>query len=267
MSVIIFSTIAILLYLLVSSWLGYRVFKLRMTPDSLRAQLLGFGGLAILMHALVLYQSIVTSAGLNFGFYNALSLISWVVAVLIVFAATIKPIANLALVFLPAAALALALELIFPSNHILTDSSAIGIRLHILLSITAYSLLAIAALQSIILAIQESQLRNKHPVNTMRVLPPMQTMEEVLIQLLSIGFFLLSLSLTTGLMFVHNIFDQHLSHKTALSVLAWLIFGTILCGRWAMGWRGKKLIRWTLSGFISLMLAYLGSKMVAELIL
>jgi ABC-type uncharacterized transport system permease subunit len=114
---------------------------------------------------------------------------------------------------------------------------------------------------------QEHQLRNKRPVSAMRILPPMQTMEELLIQMLAIGFFLLSMSLASGLMFVHDFFAQHLVHKTVLSILAWLIFGLVLVGRWAWGWRGMKLIRWTLGGFISLMLAYFGTKLVLELIL
>ena len=78
---------------------------------------------------------------------------------------------------------------------------------------------------------------------------------------------MLSLSLATGLMFLHDIFAQHLVHKVVLSILAWIIFGTILWGHWTAGWRGKKLISWTIGGFICLMLAYFGSKLVLELIL
>jgi len=267
MTTILFSVIAIFLYLLAAGWLGYRVFKLHLSSEGLKVQLFSVGGIALLLHAFVLYQGIVTNTGLNLGFYNTLSLMSWVIALLVIFAAIIKPVVNLAVVFLPAAAIALTLEILFPSERILTDSYTMGLRLHILLSITAYSLLAIAALQSIVLAIQDHQLRNKRPVRIMQILPPLQTMEDLLIQILAIGFFLLSLSLATGLMFVHDIMAQHLVHKTVLSIAAWVIFGLVLWGRWSWGWRGKKLIRWTLGGFISLMLAYFGSKMVLELIL
>ena len=263
----LFSITAIILYLLTASWIGYRVLVLHSPTTYFNLKLIVLGFVALLLHALVLYQSITTNNGLNLGFYNALSLMSWVVALLVISVAILKPVANLAVVFLPAAALALTLELIFPSNYILSDSTVIGIRIHILLSITAYSLLAISALQSIILAFQEHQLRTKHPLLAIQLLPPMQTMETLLVQLLAIGFFLLSLSLATGLMFVHDVFAQHLVHKTTLSILAWFIFGIVLWGRWAMGWRGKKLIRWTIGGFVLLMLAYFGSKLVLELIL
>ncbi len=260
--------IAIISYLISTLWIGISIFKLNESPFLTRKfPTLGLGACALILHALALYQNIVTSGGINLGFYNALSLISWVVALLIVLVSTIKPTDNLAFIFLPAAALALLLELLMPNTYILPESLSIGLRLHILLSITAYSILTIAAVQAIILAIQDRQLHNKRPGKSMRLLPPMQTMEDLLVQMLAIGFFLLSLSLSSGLMFVHDIFNQHLSHKVVFSILAWFIFGLVLWGRWAWGWRGKKLIRWTIGGFSLLIIAYLGSKIVYEFIL
>lgn len=260
--------IAIISYLLTSIWIGVSIFKLNESPFLTRKiPTLGLGACALVLHALALYQNTVTDGGINLGFYNAISLISWVVALLVVLISTIKPTDNLALIFLPAAALALLLELLMPNTYFLPENLNTGLRLHILLSITAYSLLTIAAVQAIIFAIQERQLRTKHPTKSMRLLPPMQTMEDLLIQMLAIGFFLLSLSLSSGLMFVSDIFNQHLSHKVVFSILAWFIFGLVLWGRWAWGWRGRKLIRWTLGGFSLLILAYLGSKLVYEFIL
>jgi ABC-type uncharacterized transport system permease subunit len=267
MSIIIISIVAISLYLTTAGWIGYRVFKLNMAVDNLKNAIAMMGGIALIAHATVLYQQINTVAGWNLGFYNALSLMSWVIALLVVFVSIIKPAENLAIVFLPAASLALLLEMVFPSEYVLSDTSTIGLRIHILFSVSAYALLSIAALQSVLLAVQEKQLRNKHPVKVMHLLPPMQMMEELLVQLIAIGFFLLSMSLASGMVFVHDIFAQDLAHKTILSMMAWIVFAIVLWGRWANGWRGKQLIRWTLGGFILLMLAYFGSKMVYELIL
>lgn len=240
---------------------------LNRVTESMKNTIFVLGGIALVAHAIVLYQHINTIDGWNLGFYNALSLMSWVVALLVVVVAIIKPAENLAIVFLPAASLALLLEIVFPSEYILSDTSTIGLQVHILLSVSAYSLLSIAALQAVLLAIQENQLRNKRPVKVMHLLPPMQTMEELLVQLIAIGFFLLSMSLASGMVFVHDIFAQDLAHKTILSMMAWFVFAVVLWGRWSNGWRGKQLIRWTLGGFILLMLAYFGSKMVYELIL
>lgn len=267
MSTLLPSIIAIFLYLCVAAWWGFNAPK----PDSgraaLKARLIAFSAAPLLLHAVVLYHTILTGAGLNMGFYNSLSLMSWTVALLVVVVAIIRPLENLALVFLPLAALGLLLEQLFPSERLVLSSGAIGLRIHIVLSIGAYGVLAIAAVQSLILALQEYQLHSKHPVSAMRMLPPLQTMEELLVQILAVGFFLLSLSLATGLMFLQDLLGQHLAHKTVLSILAWLIFGVVLFGRWAKGWRGRRLIAWTLGGFVSLMLAYFGSKLVLELIL
>ncbi len=266
MSMTTFSYSAVFFYLLASIWLGWRVFRPAAETNT-KLPVTIPGSLALLLHVLVLHQRIFLEGGLNFGFFNALSLICWAAALLVVIGTLLRPLENQALVFFPAAAVALLLEQTFNSPHILSDSTTLGLRLHILLSVTSYSLLAIAALQAVILSIQERQLRNKHPVAAMRIFPPMQIMEELLLQFLGLGFFLLSLSLATGLMFVHDIFAQHLAHKTTLSILAWIIFGTVLSGRRLKGWRGQTLIRWTLGGFVALMLAYFGSKLVLELIL
>jgi ABC-type uncharacterized transport system permease subunit len=267
MNLFIVALAAILLYLAATAWLGYRFISPGVDLQKVDGKLLVISCPALFLHALVLYQLVFTEYGLNMGFYNALSLVSWVVALLIILTTLIKPTENLAMVVLPVTALALFLEFILPSERIIGGSANFGLDIHIILSISAYSLLTIAALQSIILAIQERQLRARHPVRVMRLLPPMQNMEDLLVQLLWVGFFLLSLGLATGLMFVHDLMNQHLVHKTVLSILAWLIFGVVLFGRRTWGWRGKHLVRWTLGGFALLVLAYFGSKFVLELIL
>jgi ABC-type uncharacterized transport system permease subunit len=82
-----------------------------------------------------------------------------------------------------------------------------------------------------------------------------------------LGVSFLSLSLITGFLFVEDLFVQHLVHKTVLSIIAWCVFTILLWGHWQYGWRGRTAIKWNLSGFFVLMLAYFGSKFVLELIL
>lgn len=265
MTLFITAVAAILLYFLAAFRLGQRFITASASPPTSGLRITSLA--ALILHGIILYQLIATDSGINMGFYNALSLISWAVALLILVTSLIKPVENLAMVVFPATALALLLSILFPSRRLLPDSANIGLDIHIILSIAAYSLLTVAALQALILAVQEHQLKSNDPVRAVRILPPMQTMEELLVQLLWLGYFLLSLSLATGLMFVHDFLDQHLAHKTVLSIVAWLIFSTVLFGRWAWGWRGKHLIRWTLGGFLMLMLAYFGSKFVLELVL
>ena len=139
--------------------------------------------------------------------------------------------------------------------------------MHILIAILAYSLLALAAVQAVLLAIQDYRLRHRQPGGFLRGIPPVTAMETLLFQMIGAGFILLSITLISGFFFLEDLFAQHVAHKVVLSFIAWCVFGTLLWGHWRFGWRGRTAIRWTLSGFAFLMLAYFGSKMVLELIL
>ena len=157
--------------------------------------------------------------------------------------------------------------LIFPEKTHRLLATNWQMSLHILSSILAFSLLNIAALQALLLALQDQHLRSHHPKRLILALPPLQAMETLLFQMLGTGIVFLTIALFSGFLFVENLFAQHLAHKTVLSICAWLIFTSLLVGRIRYGWRGKTAIQWTLIGFVLLLLAYFGSKFVLELIL
>jgi ABC-type uncharacterized transport system permease subunit len=259
--------IAVLLYLISASVLGVRVFSASELFSKSRPFVLLCGAIALTLHGYLLYQSIILANGLDFGFFNAVSLIGWLVALIVLVTSLFRPLENLLLLLFPIAAFAILLEVFIPDGRILSESLSTGLRIHILLSICAYSLLMISAVQAVMLAIQERLIKKKHAAKIMHALPPLQVMEDLLIQIIVIGFFALSLSLASGMMFIEDLFAQHLIHKTVLSILAWIIYCVLLLGRWSAGWRGKRIIRWTLGGFTALLLAYVGSKFVLEIIL
>jgi ABC-type uncharacterized transport system permease subunit len=267
MDPIIITVLAIALYLATAFLLARRLAAGQEAQKASRLPLLALGFGAVILHASVLATMLMMDGGINLGFFNALSLVTALVALLMLVTALFQRIESLGIVILPLAALAMLLEQVIPGQRILLNSQASHIELHIVLSLLAYSLLGIAALQAVLLAVQDRQLRHKHPGGFMRALPPMQEMENLLFRLIASGFILLSLSLLTGILYLEDIFAQHLVHKTVLSLLAWAVFGTLLAGRWLSGWRGKTAIRWTLAGFGVLLLAYFGSKLVLELIL
>ena len=267
MNTLIISTLSIVLYLATTLLLGRRFVQVVAAPASSRIALISLGLGATILHIGVVYHSVFTSAGINLGFYSAASLIMALVAMLMLLAAIKQPIENLGIFILPVAAVALLLDNLFDAQHILSNQYSGQLELHIILSLLAYSLLTIAALQAILLAIQDRQFRHKHPGGFMRVLPPMQVMESLLFQIIAFGFILLSLALMTGFIFLQDIFAQHLVHKSVLSIIAWFVFAILLLGRWQAGWRGRTAIRWTLAGFFTLLLAYFGSKLVLEIIL
>jgi ABC-type uncharacterized transport system permease subunit len=100
-------------------------------------------------------------------------------------------------------------------------------------------------------------------------MPPLLTMETLLFRIIWTGFVLLTLTLASGIFFSEELFGKPLTftHKTVFGILSWLIFAALLGGRVLAGWRGRKALRWTLAGFLALVLAYIGSKFVLEIIL
>jgi ABC-type uncharacterized transport system permease subunit len=73
----------------------------------------------------------------------------------------------------------------------------------------------------------------------------------------------------SGVFFSEQLFGKPftLTHKTVFAIVSWLIFGGLLAGHYVRGWRGRTAVYWTLAGFTALLLAYVGSKVVLELIL
>ena len=259
LSIILYLTSGVLLLLKLNSQAPVARFS--------RFQLLLPALIAVLLHGWLVYQGLLTPQGLDVGFFSVLSLVGCLVSFLLLVAIISQPIESLGIFVFPIAALMLGLRMFFHEGYSLSQNLGAGLDFHILSSILAYSLLSIAAVQAILLYIQDTHLHNKHPGGFIRALPPLETMETLLFQMIGLGFIVLSISLLSGLSYLDNILGQHLVHKTVLSVVAWVIFGVLLFGRWRFGWRGRTAIRWTISGFIMLMLAYFGSKFVIELIL
>lgn len=222
---------------------------------------------AVCAHILYIAFAFQQNNSFDFSFISASSLISLIVALLLLIAALNKPVEKLGIIIFPIAAIMLALELNLPENPHLLHTHNWQMSAHILTSIIAFSLLNIAALQAVLLAIQDQQLKSHPPKNFIQSLPPLQTMEALLFQMLGTGLFFLTISLVSGFIFIEDLFAQHLVHKTVLSIIAWIIFSCLLLGRMRYGWRGQTAIRWTLTGFILLLLAYFGSKLVLEIIL
>lgn len=222
--------------------------------------------LALLFHATDIFFTMKQAGGWQLGLFSTFSLVTWLMALLTLIIGERMRAAHPGIVIYPLVALSLVLKLELPSTQPAALSDP-ALEWHVLLSLAAYSLFMLAAIQAIVLAIQEKQLRQRHAGGLLRKLPPLQSMERGLFQLIMAGFALLTLGLVTGLMFVDDLFAQHLMHKTVLSIIAWCLFAALLWGRVRYGWRGKTAIRWTLVGFSFLLLAYMGSKFVLEYLL
>ena len=259
MSVALYVTATVVLGRRLSTWQG--------TLEGATPKLPTIAFLAVALHGVLLYAGVVTQDGLSLGFFDVASLVAWVAALLLIIGTLRRPLDNLGLLVLPLAALLILPGIIWPDARPVSAGRNLGTEVHVLVSILAFALLTIAACQSVLLAYQEHRLNHKRPGGLVHILPPLKIQEELLFQLIALGFFLLTLSLATGVAFVADMLAQHLAHKTVLSVVAWLMFGVLLWGRWRYGWRGRTAVRLSLGGFTILALAYFGSKLVLELFL
>lgn len=265
MPILVSSTIAIALYVCASLYLGL---QLRQHPKLKVAPLLALSALALFFHGMASCQWIATVNGLDFSLLPMSTAIFFTVNLIVLLSSLRKPLHNLFLLLFPMTAILLLITLTTTQPTALSTNISTGIGAHIVLSVLAYSLLTIASCQALLLARQNWRLRHKHLGGWLqKALPPLQTMEELLFEILWSGFILLSLSLLTGLLFVDDFFAQHLLHKTVLSIMAWVFYGVLLWGHHVKGWRGNTAIRWTLGGFFAIVLAYSGSKFVLEVLL
>jgi ABC-type uncharacterized transport system permease subunit len=220
--------------------------------------------LALLLHLAALAVGLVDGGSLRIGVTEAASLFAWQSALLLWLFAFREPIGVNGVAIYPLAALFAVWAALAPSPVSEVQVSQWQVTVHVLLSLLSAGLLTLAAAQAVALAVQDRLLHRHRATPVGGRMPPLQTMERVLFQLIAVGFGLLSLTLLSGLWFVHDWLAQHLAHKTVLSISAWLIFGVLLWGRWRYGWRGRTAIRWALAGYATLILAYFGSKLILE---
>jgi ABC-type uncharacterized transport system permease subunit len=222
---------------------------------------------AVTAHAISVFGLIATPAGIDLGLFRVLSLVAWFICLLTVFNALRRPVENSVVILFPVSCIAIVVAEVTRGPDMYLINPGAGMLSHIFLSILAYSVLALCAVQALALSVQERELKHHHLRGILRALPPLQTMEAMLFEGLWLGLGLLTLAIVTGAIYVDNLLAQHLVHKTVFSVAAWIIFAALLWGHRIHGWRGHTAVRWTLIGFAALVLAYFGTKLALELIL
>ncbi len=221
------------------------------------------------LHTWLLSGSMFGVAGLYLGVGNALSLILWLTVLIYGLGSLFYRLDGLHALVMPAAAVAVLLPVVFPSAHALANTETLAFKAHLLISMAAYSLFTIASLHVMLMAIIERRLHAGTLPPALANMPPLLTMETLLFRIIAAGFVLLTLTIASGVLFSEELFGKpaRFSHKTVFGALSWLIFGALLGGRMIYGWRGRTAVRWTLAGFLTLVLAYIGSKFVLEVIL
>lgn len=224
--------------------------------------------LGLLIHGWLLHQSIF-SGGFNLGFYQSLSAIFWLTVLVYWVTDRNHQLHSLQAFVLPPAAIFAVLPAFALSRHHFLDAENSLFIAHVWIAMIAYSLFTFAALHALLMAIAERNLHHKTTIIQLPSFPPLMVMESLLFKIIGFGFVLLTITLISGILFSEQIFNKPMqfNHKSIFSIASWLIYAGLLFGRYRYGWRGLKAIRWTLTGFILLVLAYIGSMFVSQIIL
>ena len=225
------------------------------------------GASALLLHACTLGGEIFSTAGVLLGLFNMFSLICGAIVLLVLLSSLTKPLANLLLALFPLAAVSILLNLATLGSYTPRRELASELIAHLLIAVLAYSVISIATLQAFFLRYADRRLKNRRASWLLEAMPPLQTMEALLFELLVIGLILLSLTIGSGFLYLTDIMGQHVVHHTVLTLASWLVFAILLWGHWRRGWRGATAISLTLAGYALLVLGYFGSKLILELIL
>ncbi len=221
------------------------------------------------LHGYLLAQDVLAGGGFNLSMTNALSMIIWITLLVYWISRFFYPIGGLQALVLPLAAIFVLLPEFFPTAHQLENTGLLAFKAHIAAAMLAYSLLTIAMLHAVLISQVENRLHHAMMPKVLQSLPPLMTMETLLFRMIATGFALLTLTLISGVVFSEQIFGKvwQFNHKVLFGFISWGVFAVLLLGHHYYGWRGRVAVRWTVSGFLFLLLAYLGSKFVLEVLL
>ncbi len=225
---------------------------------------------ALACHLIYAYQNSQQDGMLNVSLSSMLILVSAILALIYQIGCMFMPIRRLGVLVYPLIVSCLAGSYFWQSNdsieHVSTKLISAKLSIHVLISLSAYSLLTIATVQALLYVYQERQFKNRTKPAMLMALPPLQTMETLLFKMLGVGFVLLTLTLLSGAIFSQLLFGHafEFKHHTILAILGWMVFGTLLFKRVKHGLRGSQAVAWTIAGFVLIQLGYFGTKFVAE---
>ncbi|MGF1693818.1 cytochrome C assembly family protein [Photobacterium kagoshimensis] len=222
---------------------------------------------AITLHILLLKDLILGGVGQNLSILNVASLISFMIATLTTFATLKMRVWFLLPVVYSFAAINLTAATLLPGSFITHLEGHPQVLLHISLALFSYSTLMIATLYAIQLAWLDHKLKTKKSLLINPNIPPLMMVERQLFKIILVGNSLLTITLVTGFIFIEDMLAQGKMHKALLSLMAWGVYSVLLWGHYHKGWRGRRVVWFSLVGAFLLTLAYFGSRFVKEIII
>jgi ABC-type uncharacterized transport system permease subunit len=225
---------------------------------------------ALVLHAMLLYRRVVIADGLDLGVANAISMLVWLtVAIYWLGGLAFQGLSSVLGLMAPVALAAVLFQATTQTRHVVTYGGDPLFTLHFAIALLAYSLFTVATVHALVMLAEEKWLHRGVLPPFLKELPPLLQMEALLFRILLAAFVLLTLTVVSGVFFSEQLFGKPftLTSKTFFAILSWLIFGGLLAGHFVRGWRGRTAVRWTLAGFTMLLIAYVGSKFMLEVVL
>ncbi len=244
--------------------------------STLRSTVIIVTVIGIIFHAIELYIRVINSQdpspGFSMSLGHSISLVALVVTTIFVLISMARATVNLGLAILPTAVLALLAGRWLNPGHEAISIAHPGFEWHIVLGIITFSLLSLAFAQSLLILVQEKQLKSHKPPQSgisLISLPALQSMETLLFQILWLGFVVLSITLALGILVNRSEYGIVLlfNHHIVLTLLTWLAYAILLFGRHFFGWRGRQASIYTIICYSLFLVGYFGPRIVRELII
>ena len=202
--------------------------------------------------------------GARFGFAPALSLTLWLVLAVYQFESRRLPLPGARRALATCGAVVVILAWAYP-GRVHPQAASVWAPLHWLLGIASYGLFGVAVLHGLLLSRAERQMRRAPLAGTAPAEGlPLLRLERLTFRFVAAGFVVLSAVIVLGTVFASG---WRWEHKTVFTLLSWLVFAGLLTGRRVLGWRGPKAAGWLYAGAVLLLLAYVGSRFVLEVLL
>ncbi len=250
------SILALLFYTLCTITITVCLFRHAVMPVKL---VISLAVSALLSHTLSLTEIIGSHGIQNLSIFNVASLISLAIAAVMTLSTAKVKVWYLLPIVYSLAIINVAASHFLPSTQMSYFEERLGLLLHISLAIFAYATLTIALLYSVQITWLSTRLKDKKFDPLDPNIPPLMSVERQLFNVIVVGFLLLTSVLITGYIYLDNM----ISHKTVISVLAWLVYAVLLWGRFQMGLRGKNKTLLSAIGAGLLTLGYFGGRFIS----
>ena len=219
---------------------------------------------AWVLHGLALVFTLLNSPP-HFGFAPALSITAWLMLTVYAVEQQLFPQMRARWVLAALGAVTVALALVFPGHPLHVQASA-WLPLHLALGIACYGLFAAAVVHGALMSQAEQRMRTGAESDSGM---PLLLLERLTFRFVTAGFILLTATLLAGWLFGEQLYGHawRWGHKEIFSLLSWLVFAVLLVGRGRFGWRGNHAVRMIYAGALLLLLGYVGSRFVLEVVL